>query len=66
MANSREEALRLSHDYIGTEHILLGLIQEKETFAMRILKSLKLDLDELKSKLKILFLFEKEKRQIFK
>ncbi|MGB3198499.1 MAG: ATP-dependent Clp protease ATP-binding subunit [Saprospiraceae bacterium] len=51
LANSREEALRLSHDYIGTEHILLGLIQEKETFAMRILKSLKLDLDELKIKI---------------
>ncbi|HUN17362.1 MAG TPA: ATP-dependent Clp protease ATP-binding subunit [Saprospiraceae bacterium] len=50
LSNSREEALRLGHDYIGTEHILLGLIQEKETFAMRILRSLKVDLNELKLK----------------
>lgn len=51
LSNSREEALRLGHDYIGTEHILLGVIQEKDTFAVRVLKSLKIDLSELKLKL---------------
>ncbi len=37
---SREEALRLGHDYIGTEHFLLGIIREGEGTAIRILKSL--------------------------
>jgi ATP-dependent Clp protease ATP-binding subunit ClpA len=37
---SREEALRLGHDYIGTEHLLLGIIREGEGMAVKILKSL--------------------------
>ncbi len=41
---SREEALRLGHDYIGTEHLLLGLIKEGEGIGARILKNLKIDL----------------------
>lgn len=45
---SREEALRLGHDYIGTEHLLLGLIREGEGTAIRILKSLGIDLMELR------------------
>jgi len=40
---SREEALRLGHDYIGTEHLLLGLIREGEGIAARILKNLKIE-----------------------
>ena len=40
---SREEALRLGHDYIGTEHLLLGLIREGEGLAMKVLKSLDVD-----------------------
>ena len=35
---SREEAIRLGHDYIGTEHLLLGLIREGEGKALKILK----------------------------
>src|SRR5436189_3756599 len=45
---SREEALRLGHDYIGTEHLLLGLIREGEGMAIKILKSLQINLGELR------------------
>jgi len=45
---SREEALRLSHDYIGTEHLLLGLIREGEGMAIKFLKSLNVNLVELR------------------
>lgn len=45
---SREEALRLGHDYIGTEHLLLGMIREGEGVAMKILKSLNVDLADLR------------------
>ncbi len=45
---SREEALRLSHDYIGTEHLLLGLIREGEGMAIKIMKSLGVNLSELR------------------
>lgn len=41
---SREEALRLGHDYIGTEHLLLGLIREGEGLAIKVLKSLEVDM----------------------
>ena len=40
---SREEALRLGHDYIGAEHLLLGLIREGDGMAIKILKSLSVD-----------------------
>jgi len=40
---SREEALRLSHDFIGIEHLLLGLIREGEGLAIKTLMSLELD-----------------------
>ena len=49
--HSREEALRLGHDYIGTEHLLLGLIKEGEGIAARILKNLNIDLYKLKQKI---------------
>ncbi|MFC1556775.1 ATP-dependent Clp protease ATP-binding subunit [candidate division KSB1 bacterium] len=45
---SREEAVRLGHDYIGSEHLLLGLIREGDGIAIEILKNLNVDLDELK------------------
>ena len=45
---SREEALRLGHEYIGTEHLLLGLIREGEGMAIKILKSLNINLAELR------------------
>lgn len=40
---SREEALRLRHDYIGTEHLLLGLIREGDGVAIKILRNLSVD-----------------------
>jgi ATP-dependent Clp protease ATP-binding subunit ClpC len=45
---SREEALRLGHDYIGTEHLLLGMIREGEGVAVGIIKKLGVPLDELR------------------
>ena len=45
---SREEALRLGHDYIGTEHLLLGIIREGEGVAVSLLKKLGISLDELR------------------
>jgi len=45
---SREEALRLGHDYIGTEHLLLGMIREGEGVAVGLLKKLGIPIDELR------------------
>jgi ATP-dependent Clp protease ATP-binding subunit ClpC len=45
---SREEALRLGHDYIGTEHLILGIIRLGDGIAVRILRNLKCDLQKLK------------------
>lgn len=45
---SREEALRLGHDYIGSEHLLLGIIREGQGVAVRILRNLDCDLVRLK------------------
>jgi len=48
---SREEALRLGHDYIGTEHLLLGLIREGEGLAIKVLRSLDVDIINLRKSL---------------
>ena len=48
---SREEALRLGHDYIGTEHLLLGMIREGEGVAVGVLKKLGVPLDELRAEI---------------
>ncbi len=45
---SREEALRLGHEYIGAEHLLLGMIREGEGIAITILGKLGVSMDELK------------------
>ncbi|MFN3918517.1 MAG: ATP-dependent Clp protease ATP-binding subunit [Flavobacteriales bacterium] len=45
---SREEALRLGHDYIGIEHLLLGIIREGEGVAIKIIKRSGIDLKELR------------------
>jgi ATP-dependent Clp protease ATP-binding subunit ClpC len=45
---SREEALRLGHDYIGTEHLLLGILREGDGMAAKILRNLTQDLYRLK------------------
>ncbi|TAF00800.1 MAG: ATP-dependent Clp protease ATP-binding subunit [Cytophagia bacterium] len=46
---SREEALRLGHDYIGTEHLILGMIREGEGVALVLLQKLSVSLDELRT-----------------
>ena len=45
--SSRKEALRLGHDYIGTEHLLLGIVREGKSLAVKVLSSLEVDSDEL-------------------
>src|ERR687890_627564 len=47
LAMAREEAARLHHEYVGTEHILLGLIREGEGVAAAVLQNLSVDLDEI-------------------
>ena len=51
---SKEEALRLGHDFIGTEHLLLGILRDGGGKAIKILKSLDIDLDFLRKKIEIL------------
>jgi ATP-dependent Clp protease ATP-binding subunit ClpC len=51
IAFSKEEALRLGHDFIGTEHLLLGLIREGEGKAMEILTAFDVDTNILRKKL---------------
>ncbi len=50
---SREEALRLGNDFIGTEHLVLGLIRDGENTAVKILKSLNIDLFELRKEIEM-------------
>ena len=50
---SREEALRLGNDFIGTEHLVLGLIREGENTAVKILKTLNVDLYELRKEIEM-------------
>lgn len=47
---SKEEALRLGHDSIGTEHLILGLIREGQGSAVDILQGLQVDLSTLRQK----------------
>src|SRR5881398_894046 len=48
---AREEAARLHHQYVGTEHILLGLIREGEGVAAAVLTNLNVDLEEIQQKI---------------
>src|SRR5882724_2884288 len=48
---SREEALRLGHDYIGTEHLILGMIREGEGVAVALLKKLGVQLEHLRAEI---------------
>ena len=45
---SREEALRLGHDYIGNEHFMLGIIREGQGVAIKVLENLNMDIQELR------------------
>jgi ATP-dependent Clp protease ATP-binding subunit ClpA len=47
LAMAREESARLNHEYVGTEHILLGLVREGEGVAATILQNLSVDADEV-------------------
>jgi ATP-dependent Clp protease ATP-binding subunit ClpC len=47
MQLAREESVRLGNDYVGTEHLLLGLIREGDGVAVAVLKNLNVDLEEL-------------------
>ena len=51
---SKEEALRLGHNSIGTEHLMLGILRDGGGKAVSILKSIEVDLDELRRKVEIL------------
>ncbi len=51
LAMAREEAIRLHHDYVGTEHILLGLIREGEGVAAAVLTNLTVDLEQLQERI---------------
>jgi len=44
---AQEEAINLNHDYIGTEHILIGLLKEEEGVAYQVLKELGVDADKV-------------------
>ncbi len=47
LAMARQEAIRLQHDYVGTEHILLGLVREGEGVAAHVLGNLDVDVEKL-------------------
>jgi len=50
---SREEALRLGNDFIGTEHLLLGMIRDGENTAIKVLQRLNVDLYELRKEIEL-------------
>ena len=54
IAYSKEEALRLGHDFIGTEHLMLGLLRDGGGKAISILDALSVDLEHLRRKVEIL------------
>ena len=47
---AQEEAQRLNHNYIGTEHLLLGLVREENGVAVRVLKELDIDLKQIRER----------------
>jgi ATP-dependent Clp protease ATP-binding subunit ClpC len=51
---SKEEALRLGHDFIGTEHLILGILRDGNGKAIQILQNLSVDLNHLRKKVEIL------------
>ncbi|SHG14435.1 ATP-dependent Clp protease ATP-binding subunit ClpC [Flavobacterium segetis] len=51
---SKEEALRLGHDFIGTEHLMLGILRDGNGKAIQMLNNLNIDLDHLRRKVEIL------------
>jgi ATP-dependent Clp protease ATP-binding subunit ClpC len=51
LAMASEESVHLHHEYVGTEHILLGLIREGEGVAAAVLQNLQVDLDEIQERI---------------
>ena len=49
ISRSRSEAVRLGHGFIGTEHLLLGLLTDNDNLALRVLESLEVDPGELRN-----------------
>lgn len=54
IAYSKEEALRLGHEQIGTEHLLLGILRDGEGKVISVLEALNVDLKEVKAKIETL------------
>ena len=54
IAYSKEEALRLGHNFIGTEHLMLGILRDGEGKAIAILNAIEINLEELRRKVEIL------------
>lgn len=54
IAYSKEEALRLGHDQIGTEHLLLGILRDGDSKAVSILEALNVNLKEIRDKIELL------------
>ena len=48
MSFARQEAMKFNHEYIGTEHILLGLVQEGSGVAANVLKNMSIDLEKIR------------------
>jgi len=59
---SRDEAERLGNDYIGTEHLLLGLLREGDNTALRILKCFKVDIVEMQKEIELAVKSDKSHR----
>lgn len=51
MALAKEEAERLKHNYIGTEHILLGIVKDKNSVAAQVLTEMGLKLKDVEQKI---------------
>lgn len=51
LAMAREEAITLAHEYVGTEHILLGLLGEPDTVAVTVMQNLEVDLTAMRQKI---------------
>ena len=51
LAMAKEESARLHHEYVGTEHILLGLIREGQGVAATVLHNLSVELDEIRQRI---------------
>jgi ATP-dependent Clp protease ATP-binding subunit ClpC len=53
LSTAQEEAERLNHNYIGTEHLLLGLVKEENGVAVKVLKELSIDPDDIRQRIEM-------------